>query len=255
MNWRPRVLRFMRVPHEPSPPPGSPPRVFRAAPNFLALRAFEFGLKQLVALIGLSFAISFSVLTMEQWGLPHWVMLLIHLGEVIAGLTILSEIFVGWAIVRLDYELRWYMLSDRAIRIREGIITVREKTVALANIQNIAVKQGPLQRFLKIADVEVNTAGGGGSSDGRAKHTAEPMHVAYFRGVDNAEEIRDLLREGVRRQKDAGLGDPDDAHHAPAASASDDDVGAAVAELLAESRALRIAASMPQAAWRAAPPE
>jgi membrane protein YdbS with pleckstrin-like domain len=263
MNWRPRVLRVMRVPHEPSPPPGSPPRVFRAAPNFLALRAFQFGLKQLVAIIGLSFAIGFSVLTMEQWGLPRWMMLLIHLAEVFAGLTILAEIFVGWAVVRLDYELRWYMLSDRAIRIREGITTVREKTVALANIQNISIQQGPLQRFLKIADVEVNTAGGGGSSSRQAgrKHAAEPMHVAYFRGVDNAAEIRDLLLEGVRRQKDAGLGDPDDAHHAVVVDAAvveaavDDDVNAAVAELLAESRALRIAASMPQAAWRAAPPE
>jgi hypothetical protein len=56
------------------------------------------------------------------------------------------------------------------------------------------------------------------------------MHVAYFRGVDNAEEIRDLLREGVRLQRDAGLGDPDDERG---------DAGAAAAELLAEARALR----------------
>ncbi|MBV8519603.1 MAG: PH domain-containing protein [Acidobacteria bacterium] len=260
MNWRPPVLRLMRVPHEPTPPPGSPPRVFRAAPNFLALRAFEFGLKQLVAIIGLTFAVMFSVLTLDRFDPPRWVLLIIHLGEVVAGLAIVGEIFLGWMLVRLDYELRWYMLSDRAIRIREGITTVREKTVALANIQNISIKQGPLQRFLKIADVEVNTAGGGGSSARQPgkKQVAEPMHVAYFRGVDNAEQIRDLLLEGVRRQKDAGLGDPDDAHHAPAVVApvaEVDDVNAAVAELLAASRALRIAASMPQAAWRAAPPE
>jgi uncharacterized membrane protein YdbT with pleckstrin-like domain len=126
------------------------------------------------------------------------------------------------------------MLSDRAIRIREGITTVREKTIVLANVQNLSIRQGPLQRLLGIADVEVKTAGGGGeSSDGRGKKSmAEPLHVAYFRGVDNAEQIRDLVLEGVRRQKDAGLGDPDE-------PAPRDDASAAVAEVLAEARALR----------------
>jgi uncharacterized membrane protein YdbT with pleckstrin-like domain len=127
------------------------------------------------------------------------------------------------------------MLTDRAIRIREGIATVREKTIALANIQNIAIRQGPLQRFLGIADVEVKTAGGGGQSaemEGGRKH-GDPMHVGYFRGVDNAEEIRDLLREGVRRQRDAGLGDPDEP--------VDHGLAPAIEDLLREARALRSA--------------
>jgi hypothetical protein len=67
------------------------------------------------------------------------------------------------------------------------------------------------------------------------------MHVAYFRGVDNAEAIRDLLREGVRRQRDAGLGDPDEPHavHGAAATAAAGDVREALALLLDEARALR----------------
>jgi uncharacterized membrane protein YdbT with pleckstrin-like domain len=135
------------------------------------------------------------------------------------------------------------LVSDRAIRIREGITTIREKTVALANIQNIAIRQGPLQRFLGIADVEVNTAGGGGAGEGQKKKgPSEPMHVAYFRGVDNAEAIRDLLREGVRRQRDAGLGDPDEPHaavHGPSSADEAGDVREAMAVLLDEARALR----------------
>ena len=61
------------------------------------------------------------------------------------------------------------------------------------------------------------------------------MHVAYFRGVANASEIRDLVSEGVRRQRDAGLGDPDETH----APVADDDIPAAIAELLTQARALR----------------
>jgi hypothetical protein len=34
--------------------------------------------------------------------------------------------------------------------------------------------------------------------------------VATFRGVDNPEEIRDLISQRLRRLRDAGLGDLDD---------------------------------------------
>ncbi|HEX2059792.1 MAG TPA: PH domain-containing protein, partial [Thermoanaerobaculia bacterium] len=201
MSWRDTVLRIMRVPPTPAPPPGSPPRVFRAAPNFFKLRVLRWAVTQLLAVAGLLWALQF-IRWVDRTDTPQFVIWLLQLGEVFGWIAFTFEFFFGWMLVRLDFELRWYMLSDRAIRIREGITTVREKTIALANIQNIAVRQGPLQRFLGIADVEVKTAGGGGGgSDMEAKAAgAEAMHVAYFRGVDNAEEIRDLLREGVRRQ-------------------------------------------------------
>ena len=236
MNWRDPLLRFMRVPHSPTPPPGSPPRVFRAAPNYLKLRLLRWAGTQVAAILGLVAAIYFFRAQVSP-RVPKYIAWGMTIGEIFGAAVILFEATLGWLIVRLDFDLRWYMVSDRAIRIREGITTVREKTVVLANIQNIAVRQGPLQRLLGIADVVVNTAGGGGSKGGNEmemkKGGSEPMHVAYFRGVDNAEEIRDLLREGVRRQRDAGLGDPDEAAN------HDSDVESAVADLLREARALR----------------
>lgn len=234
MSWRESALRLFRVPPTPEPPPGSPPRVFRAAPNFFKLRLIRWAFTQLFAIGGLLWAIYFVGWVASDPKTPRQVVWLLQAGEVIAWLAFFAELFLGWMLVRLDYEMRWYMLSDRAIRIREGIATVREKTVALANVQNIAIRQGPLQRFLGIADVEVKTAGGGGkSSEMEQKKGGEPMHVAYFRGVDNAEEIRDLVREGVRVQRNAGLGDPDEQEPAP------DDANTAAAELLREARALR----------------
>lgn len=233
MSWREVVLEVMRVPPTPTPPPGSPPRTFRAAPNYFTLRLLRWSLGQLLAIIGLVAAI----VIFNRYVFPNMnrvVVWIFRIGEISGAIAIVFRALFGWMIVRLDYELRWYMLSDRSIRIREGIIAVREKTIALANIQNISVKQGPLERFLGIADVEVRTAGGGGGSTSEPgkKHVAEPMHVAYFRGVDNADEIRDLLREGVRRQRDAGLGDPDEVHE-------DRGIDEAVKVLLEEARALR----------------
>lgn len=240
MSWRDIVLGAMRVPHTPTSPPGSPPRVFRAAPNFFKLRLLQFVATQLLAIFGLFWAIWFLGLV-QQFGAPQAMVWFFRVIEIFGIAAIALQFVFGWMLVYLDYELRWYMLSDRAIRIREGIVTVREKTMALANIQNISIKQGPLQRFLGIADVEVKTAGGGGEGPQSHKRgpVAEPMHVGYFRGVANAEELRDLVREGVRRQRDAGLGDPDEAH----TPAVDDDLPAAIAELLAQARALRSAVS------------
>jgi uncharacterized membrane protein YdbT with pleckstrin-like domain len=233
MSWRELVLRVMRVPPTPAPPPGSPPRVFRAAPNFFKLRMIRWFFTQLLAIAGLLYALQFIdwVATTRT---PRYVIWFLRAGEVFGWLAFFFEFAFGWMLVRLDYELRWYMLSDRAIRIREGITTVREKTVALANVQNIALRQGPLQRFLGITDVEVKTAGGG-SSDTDEKKGSHELHIAYFRGVDNAAEIRDLLLEGVRMQRNTGLGDPDEQER-------DDDVRAAAAELVREAHALRAAA-------------
>ena len=242
--FRNAVLQFLHVPPEPEPPPGSPPRIFRAAPNFFKLRVLRFALTRLAALIGLLAGLWFLRSLGE--GMPRPGLILFEVAEAIGWIAFLFNVLWGYTVTRLDYELRWYLVSDRAIRIREGIITVREKTMALANVQNIAIRQGPLQRLLGIADVEVKTAGGGGQSmEHRKKGAVEPMHIAYFRGVDNAAAIRDLVREGVRRQKDAGLGDPDDHHThvpAPAPAPAASDVTGAVQELLAEARALRVVA-------------
>lgn len=241
MSWRETAYRLLRVPPDPEPPPGSPPTIFRAAPNYFRYRLLGWTLKQLLALAGLLWAIYF-VRWVATTDTPQPVVWLLTAGEIFGWIALVFEVIAGWMFVRLDYEVRWYMLSDRAIRIREGIVTIREKTIALANVQNLAVRQGPLQRLLGIADVEVKTAGGGGRATAEAqatKHGAEPMHIAYFRGVDNAEEIRDLVREGVRVQRNAGLGDPDE--HEPAQSRAND-VDDAIAELLREARALRAAA-------------
>lgn len=233
MSWRDLVLRVMRVPPMPAPPPGSVPRTFRAAPNFFTLKLIVWGLTQLFAVLGLIAAL-YGFSRIDE-NFPETVNWMIRIGEAFAIAALAFEIVFGWMLIRLDYELRWYLLSDRAIRIREGIATVREKTIALANIQNISVRQGPLQRLLGIADVEVRTAGGGEGGHGKQKPGLEPMHVAYFRGVDNANDIRDLLREAVSRHRDTGLGDPDEVETL--------EVDDAARMLLDEARRLRAAVS------------
>ncbi len=113
--------------------------------------------------------------------------------------------FIAYLAIHLRYDTMWYVFSDRSMRLRRGIWLIRESTITFENIQNVKVTQGPLQRWFGIADVVVETAGGGGAS-------AEPgggigMHSGVIEGVAEAAEIRDSIMSRVRRANTAGLGD------------------------------------------------
>jgi uncharacterized membrane protein YdbT with pleckstrin-like domain len=154
----------------------------------------------------------------------------------------LLQIPLTYAVRRLDYELRWYMVTDRSLRLRSGVWKVAESTMSFANLQQVEVSEGPLQRLLGLADVKVQSAGGG---EKRHKPGEDDMHTGYFHSVTNAHEIRDLILERLRRYRDSGLGDPDEksSPHRAAASvvpAAANPVDAARA-LLAEAKALRVA--------------
>lgn len=249
-GFRDGLLRLLRVPPEPRVPAGDggPVRVFRAGRPYYRYRLLLWALGQLGTLVGLvAGVVGMSLLAREIGYRPAVLLMGVVEGVAVAGF--LAQLPLTFAMLRLDYELRWYIVTDRSLRIREGIASVKEKTMTFANVQNITVKQGPLQRLLGIADVEVRTAGGGGGGEGKGHGIGESLHEAYFRGVDNAEEIRDVVRERVRRFRDTGLGDPDDvpalpaAHPAPAAEPADAELAAAAREMLAEARALRSAAT------------
>jgi membrane protein YdbS with pleckstrin-like domain len=165
----------------------------------------------------------------------------------IVGIVIyLVQIPVTYFLRRLDYEMRWYMVTDRSLRLRWGVAKVQETTMSFANLQQVELLQNPIQRLLGLGDVRVQSAGGGSGGNGE-KDGADSMHRAHFHAVDNAQEIRDLILERLRRFRQTGLGDPDEHHHeADHAGASHapqpggSTLGAA-REVLAEARALRSA--------------
>ncbi|HET6762896.1 MAG TPA: PH domain-containing protein [Longimicrobiaceae bacterium] len=216
LEWlRSTVLRALKVPAEPAAQQGAV-RVFRAAPGYYRYRLAGWLLKQAGALVGILFGFAF-VRTLPGWS-PPAVLWWLGVGEMIATAAFVAQLPFSFALLRLDYEMRWYIVGQRSLRVREGMINVREQTMTYANVQNISIHQGPLQRVFGIADLEVRTAGGGGEHAHTSGEGPGPnrMHVGTFRGVDDAEAIRDTIREQVRRHRDAGLGDPDDAP-APAA--------------------------------------
>ena len=236
------LLQLLRVPPDPALPEGASVRIFRAAPAYLRYQLVMWGLAQTGALIGLIGGLVALRFLRPVVG-SGLVSGLLYGAEALAWLTFLLQVPFSLALLRLDFDLRWYILSDRSLRIREGILRVKEKTMTFANIQQISIRQNPVQRLLGIADVQVRTAGGGSSGGGSGHEMGESMHEAFFRGVDNAEEIRRAIQDRVRLHRDAGLGDPDEPE--PRALPMATPAGSAEAalhaarELLQEMRALR----------------
>ena len=273
-----RLLRFLRLAERPEPPPGAGATLetFRAAERFFHLQAAGWAVRQLATLAGIVFSLmllgaveqgiadypAIAVLekVVERVFHVSWAELQAGMAEVwhyvviVETLAIASfavGVWLSWILLRLDWEARWYMVSDESLRIREGLFRTHERTMTVANIQNLSVRRNPLQKLLGIADLEVHTAGGGATSAGRGSHRVRhgaDLHVGRFRGVANAEALRDRIHAAMLRHRDSGLGDPDEARVEPAfgdrAAAQPAAAGAldvAAEELLAESRRLRAA--------------
>ncbi len=232
------LAAVLKVPSRPDPPAGAPGslQVFNAAPGYLRYRLLGWACGQAGTAVGL--VVGIQVLSWIPLGPLRLVEGVLQLLERLGVATFLLQLPFSYLVLRLDFRYRWYMVTDTALRIREGVVRVREQTMTFANIQNLSIRQGPLQRLFGIADLEVRSAGGGGDHSGSGEqHTgAADMHLSFFRGVDNAEQVRDLIVDRMRGLRDAGLGDPDEVVRQPVTGGSD---RAGVAPALAAARELR----------------
>jgi len=176
----------------------------------------------------------------------NWVVPFLLLLEFFAIATFLLSLPFTYALVKLEFEQHWYIVTDRSLRIRTGVLSLSESTMSFANLQQVEVKQGPVQRFLGLADVRVRSAGGGDHGE----EEGQPLHTGVFHSVENAEEIRDLILARLKAFREAGLGDPDRAPSAEIPTGEARGVSAetleAAREVLRQTRALR-AATAPDA--------
>ncbi|WP_035609407.1 PH domain-containing protein [Haloferula sp. BvORR071] len=250
--FRQLAERWLRIPPEPEAPPGdeSSARVFRAAPKYLQYLKVLWGIgtafSAILALIPLAIILGVIFGSPGSAAGDGMIAVMIVV-EILLIASLVAHALFRLAIVHLDFEKRWYLVTDRSLRIREGVTNVREITFTFANIQNLSVTQGPIQRMLGIADLKVETAGGGAvTATSQHQTVGLNLHTAYFRGIDNAEEVKNLIAARMRGHKDSGLGDRDDHHHSapPALPAANGlAFNAALEEVLAEARALRQAAA------------
>lgn len=272
------LLYWVRVPLEPEPPFGDPRLVcsFRASRKLFYLRLIRWSFGQLAALAAILFwigVVMFSEreaeriksgggtamsnlkpgrnrITLEPLRMvPRVVFQGLWILKAVGMVVYLFQLAITYAAVRLDYELRWYIVTDRSLRIRSGLWTVQEITMSFANLQQVVISQGPLQWLLGISDVRVESAGGGGLGSAEQTRTRS-MHAGVFHGVENAAQVRDLIFDRLRHYRETGVGDPDEVEQKPdAAEMRSATVAVAAGGVLEASRDLLKESKMLRAAW------
>jgi membrane protein YdbS with pleckstrin-like domain len=198
------LVRWFRVPAQPpSLPllPGDEAQAFRPAPGFLSYLKFQFW----IILLIIDGAIFFAWLVITI-AFPVAGLILALPALVIA---IVPDI-VAYVAIHLRYDTTWYVMTSRSLRLRRGIWTIHETTITFENVQNLAVHQGPLERFFGIGNVLVQTAGGGGQTTHEGQAASLGGHRGLIEGVADPESIRDLILPRLRQARTAGLGDDDD---------------------------------------------
>lgn len=197
------ALALMKAPTKsPDPPAGSEGevQVFRASRNYLTYRLLVFWF-----IISLNWLVPWAILI--AWLFEPDEPYVIILAVLYALVLLMIQICVYFAI-RIDYDMRYYIVTDRSLRIREGAFIVKEKTISFANVQNLRVTQGPIMRLFRIWHLNVDTAGGGSA---QGEHGERVPHRVKMAGIENAPEVRDLIRSRMRQfATSTGLGDLDD---------------------------------------------
>src|SRR5262245_50646339 len=197
------LVRWFRVPPDPPTLPvalGQTANSCQPAPGYLRWMKFQFWL--LTGILSCSFT---GVALALLFAVPI-------AGVLLAPLVIAAGVLLALACytaIHLKYDSTWYVLTNRSLRIRRGIWIIHETTITYENIQNVTVNQGPLQRYFGIADVVVQTAGGGGGQHQQAQ-IAAGAHCRLIEGITDATQVRALLVSRMRIYRTAGLGDE---HH------------------------------------------
>ncbi|MEW6073313.1 MAG: PH domain-containing protein [Planctomycetota bacterium] len=229
------ATRLLKTPTAPPDPPAGrhdSVEIHRAAPSYLTYRLLWFWI-----LGPASFLLPIVLIVA---GLVDKEFAPLVIGVVLVPILAIV-LFCAYFAVRIDYDLRYYIVTDRSLRVREGAFIVKEKTITFANVQNLRVVQGPLLRLFGIWHLHVDTAGGGAVEKG---HGESHTHRVRMAGIADAHAVRDRILGHLRRGgASAGLGDLDDGDEAaPRAAAASGELVAALRELHTATAALRAAA-------------
>ncbi len=168
-------------------------RSLKPSEKWLAYRYLQTLFGFLNQFIGLGIGLIALVVQLKGWGVA-----------IAMGLLVIQGFAIGLALVttRVDFELRHYLVGDRSLRVAQGAWKREEVTLSYANVQNIEVTQGPLERFFGFKSLTISTAGADTTPG------AENSHLVTLVGLEQADEVRQLILTMLKQQRDSGLGEP-----------------------------------------------
>ena len=150
---------------------------FKPSPSFVPWFIIDF-------LLFLGLIAAFTVLPMLLAAGPEIDGILT--GAVLAGFLFLAILFIVWT--RLYYDTMEYELHEDELRWRRGVWFRTTGIVPYNRITNLDLRQGPVMRWLKISTISIQTAG----------YSGQAVPEIRIEAIEQAEELREILRGYVR---------------------------------------------------------
>lgn len=144
----------------------------------------------------------------------------VHLA-VLGGTLVLVILFFIW--VGLYYDSMWYELRPDEMSWKRGVWFRRTGIVPYNRITNLDLVQGPVMRALGISTLSIQTAG----------YSGQAVPEIRIEAIEQAEELRELVRTLVRESGRGGDGTGSGAPTPPSGS------GSAEMQILEEVRKIR----------------
>jgi len=114
---------------------------------------------------------------------PHpnllWLYMITSLVALVAAPFVMIPLYFRYHTLR-------YRLSDDGVHASWGILLRREVSLTYARIQDIHLSRGPIERWLGLGTVQIQTASGSGSAD------------LAIEGIQEFVEVRDFLYAKMR---------------------------------------------------------
>lgn len=105
-------------------------------------------------------------------------------------------------VAELTYKNYTYQVTDDGLQVNMGVIFKKQVSIPFGQIENVNIEQSAIDRILKIARINIETAG---STSGSVKETVgnySSRSEAFIPGVDmsSAKKIHDVLIDGASAQ-------------------------------------------------------
>ena len=148
-----------------------------------------------------------KIFTLERPNPALWTLYVIH--ALLTG----PFVVISLPIYYFRYRTLRYRFDEEGIHMRVGILFRREVNLTYARIQDIHLNSGLIQRWLGLADIQIQTASGATGAE------------LVIEGFKEFEEIRDFLYTRMRGARVAALGParPEEGTEASAGKAESDD--------------------------------
>ena len=145
----------------------------------------------------LSFHIKWFVVTLVLFGL----LLLVRKAGVgidyfLIGVILVAGIVLTIAFGWIERFFTQYTITTKRLNIRRGILSKTESSTNVDRIQNITVKQSPVDRIMKVGSIDFDTAGD------------ESSDRFSFLGVNNPQDLRERIMHARDDEKTSMQHDP-----------------------------------------------